>query len=259
MVATPPKSGTTWTQAILALLISGDPEVDAQTSMKSPWIDMPLRDLAEVMARLDAQQHRRQVKTHTPLDGIPLWPGLRYITVYRHPIDVHFSMRKHVSNMAPELATGLMPQDAGEAFEAFLHGDNMDSACLSSIVQHYRMTLAREPREPLLRLHYADMLRDLPGNVARIAAHVGLSHPPELMSRLVEAATFDSMKANAARFTPSAGQGFWRNDAGFFDSATSNKWQGRLNDAQLAAYDARIAELMGPDDREWLEWGSNAG
>ena len=36
VVSTPPKSGTTWTQGILAMLIAGDPEVDAQTSMKSP-------------------------------------------------------------------------------------------------------------------------------------------------------------------------------------------------------------------------------
>lgn len=94
VVSTPPKCGTTWTQAILAMLITGDPLVDAQTSMKSPWIDISFRDVAEVMARLEAQEHRRQVKTHTPFDGVPYWPQMRYITVYRHPIDVHFSFSK---------------------------------------------------------------------------------------------------------------------------------------------------------------------
>jgi len=65
VLSTPPKSGTTWIQAILALLISGDPEVDAKPSLNAPWIDMSARDIAEVMERLEAQTGRRQVKSHT--------------------------------------------------------------------------------------------------------------------------------------------------------------------------------------------------
>jgi aryl sulfotransferase len=78
------------------------------------------------------------------------------------------------------------------------------------------------------------------------------------MAALVDAATFDSMKSNAARFTPSAGQAFWQNDAAFFDSATSNKWEGKLTEADLAAYDARMVDLLTAEERRWLEWGSAA-
>jgi len=60
IVSTPPKSGATWMQGILAMLIARDSEVDAQTSMKSPWIGINIRDLGEVMARLEAQAHRRE-------------------------------------------------------------------------------------------------------------------------------------------------------------------------------------------------------
>jgi aryl sulfotransferase len=256
VVTTPPKAGTTWTQAILALLISGDPGVDAQTSMKSPWIDIKFRDLAEVMARLETQDHRRQVKSHTPFDGLPVWSDLRYIAVYRHPLDIHFSYRNHVANMKPDLERDLVPDDLDASFARFVESDSDDGGSLYSIVNHLRCTLALEPRDNLIRLHYADMQRDLPGTVARIAAHVDISHPPALMARLVAAATFDSMKTNAARFTPSAGQSFWKDDMNFFASGTSNKWQGRLSPAQLAAYDARLDELLGPEDRHWLEWGA---
>ena len=76
------------------------------------------------------------------------------------------------------------------------------------------------------------------------------------MAQLVRAATFDSMKANAHRFALSAGQGFWHNDAGFFDSASSNKWEGKLTEADLDAYEARISTLLTPQERRWLEWGS---
>lgn len=255
VVSTPPKSGTTWTQAIVALLISGDPQVDAQTSMKSPWIDINIRDIDEVMARLEAQDHRRQVKTHTPFDGIPVWPELRYITVYRHPIDVHFSFRKHRANMAREIGAPPVPEDPSESFRLFLT-DAEDHLGLPALIDHYRCTLAREPRENLIRLHYSDMLRDLPGAVARVAAHVGISHPPQVMAALVEAATFASMKSNAGRFAPSAGQAFWHNDAGFFDSASCNKWEGHLTADELAAYGAVIDAALTPQDRAWLEWGS---
>ncbi|MGP6087686.1 sulfotransferase domain-containing protein [Antarctobacter jejuensis] len=256
VVSTPPKCGTTWTQAILAMLIAGDPLVDAQTSMKSPWIDINVRDLDEVMSRLEAQDHRRQVKTHTPFDGIPIWPHLRYITVYRHPIDVHFSFRKHVQNMAFDFGDEYYPDDLSEGFRLFLEGDHFDAVSLESILTHYRETLAREPRENLTRLHYADMTRDLPGTVARIAKHTGMTHPEPLLREVAEAAKFDNMKANANRFTPSAGQEFWRNDAEFFHSASSNKWEGKLTEDDLAAYEKRLSEALSPEDRHWLEWGS---
>lgn len=263
VVCTPPKSGTTWTQGVLALLISGDPEVDANTSMKSPWIDMNKRDLSEVMARLEAQVHRRQVKTHTPLDGIPLWPNLRYITVYRHPIDVYFSFRKHAWNQIETISRAVFPseyfsENPSDGFRVFLEGDYVEAASLQAIVDHYRCTLAHEPSENIVRLHYADMLRDLGGTFDIISSHVGISHPPAVMAKLVDAATFASMKENAHRFTPSAGQGTWKNDAAFFDSASSNKWVGKLSDAEIAAYDARISGLLTPDERRWLEFGSIA-
>ena len=255
VVSTPPKSGTTWMQGILAMLIAGDAEVDAQTSMKSPWIDINIRPVEDVMARLAAQTHRRQVKTHSPFDAIPYWPDLRYITVYRHPIDMHFSSRSHSANMANKHGTGEMAENSSDSFRAFLT-EATDHMGFLPLLDHYRCTLAREPRENLIRMHYADMGRDLTGAVAKVAAHVGITHPPPLMATIAKAATFASMKANATRFAPSAGQGFWKADSGFFASASSNKWEGVLTADDLAAYDAAINAVLTPAERAWLEWGS---
>ncbi|SMX27030.1 Glycolipid sulfotransferase [Pelagimonas phthalicica] len=46
IVVTPPKSGTTWIQTIIALLLSGDPEVETELSIRMPWVDMRMRDLS---------------------------------------------------------------------------------------------------------------------------------------------------------------------------------------------------------------------
>lgn len=264
VVVTPPKSGTTWLQSILALLISGDPDVIADVAFKSPWIDFGLRDVDEVMARLEAQTQRRHMKTHTPFDGIPVWPDVKYIAVYRHPIDVHFSMRKHAANMISEIGHKMFPEayfdpDISKAFDLFLNSDQIEMACLSLIVDHYQSAMAMAERDNVLVLHYADMVRDLPKAFDQIVGLTGLSHPHPSLEQLINAARFDNMKANAHQFAPSAGQGTWKDDAAFFDSATSNKWEGVLTPSQMTAYDTRISELLNPQDRAWLEWGTTRG
>lgn len=264
IVTTPPKSGTTWTQGILAMLIAEDPEVDAQTSFKSPWIDFSMRPIDEVIARIEAQTHRRHLKSHTPLDGLPFWDAVHYITVYRHPIDVYFSFRKHAFNQSETISKSFFPpeyfsDDPAEGFAVFLTGDFQDAASLSAIVEHYKCTLAHERRQNLLRLHYADMLQNLAKAVESIAGHAQLTPTSDLLNRVTDAARFENMQANAHRFTPSAGTGNWKNDSAFFDSASSNKWEGRLRQPDLVAYAARMDALLSPAERMWLEHGGLTG
>jgi hypothetical protein len=99
IVSTPPKCGTTWTQMICALLVMGEPELPLPLDRLSPWIDMVTRARTELFADLEAQTHRRFVKTHTPLDGIPNDPTVTYICVGRDPRDVALSMDHHIDNM----------------------------------------------------------------------------------------------------------------------------------------------------------------
>lgn len=258
VVSTPPKSGTTWTQGIIALLLSGDPQVDAALSRDGPWIDISNRDQDARIAALNTRTGTRQVKTHTPLDGIPLWPDLRYISVFRHPIDVHLSFRRHVANMVDDVLGDVFPADIHEGFRLFLDGDHRDGASLLSIVDHFSSVVEAAGHENVLCLHYADMSRDLRAAVHRIAAHIGVSHPPDVMEALTVAARFENMKANAQRFAVSAREGFWHKDSDFFDSGTSWKWHGVLSDADLAAYDARMQVLLSAEERAWIETGGGS-
>ncbi|MGH1412596.1 MAG: sulfotransferase domain-containing protein [Pelagimonas sp.] len=256
IVTTPPKSGTTWLQGILALLLSGDPNVTADISMKAPWIDMEFRDIKDVTARIDAQDHRRHLKSHAPLDCLPSCNEVSYITVYRHPLDVYFSYMRHYDNIQVDLKDPLAQGPLQERFERFLEAD-AGHVCLRSIVSHFKSTVQLEPRANVLRLHYKDMLRDLPHAFGQITKLIDVDHDAGVMNTLIEAARFDKMRANSDRFAPSAGQGFWKNDKNFFDSATSNKWDGKLTDAELAAYDFHMSQLLHPVERRWLEWGSD--
>src|SRR3954449_11637113 len=73
VISTSIRSGTTWSQEIVRQLILWDnpDEILAQTPQKvaSPWLDLRILPLDEVIDLMDAQQHRRYLKTHFTLDS----------------------------------------------------------------------------------------------------------------------------------------------------------------------------------------------
>src|SRR3954453_18544759 len=77
VISTRSKSGTTWMQMICALMVFGSPDLPAPLPVLSPWVDHAIEPIADVVARLQAQRHRRFVKTHTR------WTGSRWTTVRR--------------------------------------------------------------------------------------------------------------------------------------------------------------------------------
>ncbi len=261
-VVTPPKCGTTWMQTIVALLLSGDPDVETELSVKMPWVDIRIREMEEVAERLESMTRRRSMKSHTPMDGLPLDDHAQYICVFRHPLDAHFSFRKHVRNVPMPWFDHWYPEDDpdGIAFRRFLDGGaegfDTDAMPLAHILRHYITAKALSHRPNVSLFHYADMTRDLAGVFASLSGLLGTPHSATVMQELVEAATFDNMKNNAERFAPSGGKGFFKSDSAFFHSGTSGKWHGKLTDVELAAYDAMMDAHLTPEDRAWLENGS---
>jgi hypothetical protein len=101
VISTRRKTGTTWMQMICALLIFQTPDLPDSLWQLSPWLDSMAVPHDFVYAQLDEQQHRRFIKTHTPLDGIPLDPGVTYIVTARHPLDTFVSLRRHNEIIGP--------------------------------------------------------------------------------------------------------------------------------------------------------------
>ena len=262
IVVTPPKCGTTWMQTIVALLFSGDPEVETELSVKMPWVDIRIREMSEVADRLEAMSHRRSLKSHTPMDGLPLDDRAHYICVFRHPLDAHFSFRNHVKNIPMSWFDHWYPQDDfdGVAFRRFLDGGpegfDGDAMPLSHILRHYEAAKALSHRPNVSLFHYADMTRNLAGTFERLSRLLGISHSKTIMDQLVRAATFENMKANAERYAPSGGKGFFKSDAGFFPSGTNGQWRNRLSATEIAAYGTAMDACLNAEDRAWLENGS---
>lgn len=259
LVCTPPKCGTTWTQTILAMLLYGGRDTPELIPALSPWVDAALGDADEVARSLKRQRGRRVVKSHTPADGFPVWDGVTVVAVYRHPLDIFFSLRKHALNRKGATDHPMRrPLDIALAsyLSSQLDVDDFDRDTLATVAQHFRATVLDRRIPGLVLLHYADMIADRGGAVRRLAGGAGIRADDTLVDEVVNATGFEAMRAGADRFVPEAGKGFWENDAAFFDSGTSEKWRGQVDDRDFELYATRLAELV-PEvrARRWLEFG----
>lgn len=262
LVCTPTKCGTTWTQTMLAMLAHGGAELPARLPILSPWVDadlgIPASEVAEALA---AQKGRRVVKTHTPADGFPIWEGVTVISVYRHPLDVFFSLRKHTANQSNASDEDPYKWPVPRSIRAYVGKltdcNNFGEECLMSMAIHYANTVLSGRLPDLKLFHYSDMVRDGRRTVEALAAAAGIEASNRVIDAVTEATAFGAMKAKAADYAPVGGTGFWKNDENFFDSASSNKWDGKLSDEELSLYRDRLEALI-PDTRarDWLEGGA---
>ncbi len=268
VISTRSKTGTTWVQMICALLIFQAPELDGPIGWYSPWLDRLIRPKEELFARLEAQQHRRFVKTHTPLDGVPIDPRATYIVVGRHPLDSAVSLyyqgeninRARQRELTEELTGKPIPpvpdtprKPAREWLLDWIDNDagpheQMDS--IRGVLWHDGDAWGRRLEPNVVLLHYADLCEDLEGQMRQLAQRLGISVPGTVWPGLVEAATFASMREHAEKITGS-GQ-ILKSAAAFFRRGTSGAARELLTDDELAHYYARAAELAPADMLRWL-------
>lgn len=260
-VCTPPKCGTTWTQAICAMLVFGSADHGKQPGVLSPWVDAAFSDIDDCIAQVEGQTHQRYLKTHTPLDGIPFHADCTYLVIFRDPRDTYFSSISHRDNMTDEeLANAVFPSGK-RAFEDWLEivrpagawdVNSLDSLC------HFMNTYWPYRDLPNVHLfHYSDMKRDLRGAIARMAEVTGNELDETRLAAYTAAADFDVMKANAEQFAPESGTGMWKAESAFFANGSTVQWESGFDQGQNAAFDARFAELVpDADQAAWMLTGN---
>ena len=265
VISTRSKNGTTWMQMICALLVFQTPEPPAPLHELSPWLDWLVLPRAEVYSRLAAQEHRRFIKTHTPLDGIPLDSRATYVVVARHPLDMAVSLYHHGDNLDRariRRLTGLSEPDAPPTLRAPLHEwllewideevnprERMDS--LPGVMWHLSDAWARRDQPNIVLVHYDDLSADLEGEMRCVASLLQITVPDEAWPDLVKAATYEHMRARADRLAPGP-SGVLKDRAAFFRRGTSGAGKELLTADELDHYHARAAALAPPDMLTWL-------
>lgn len=272
IISTPPKCGTTWTQNIVAMLVFGTTTFDRPIAELSPWLDQTIHGLDATKADLAARDHRRFIKSHTPLDGLPWRDDTTYIAVARDPRDVAVSWDHHFQNLdlervfalraeayglddLPELPPMPTPQeDPADRFWAYMTNrasERQFAGGLELLIIHLRSFWQRRLEPNVVMLHYADLERDLEGEMRRLAKRLGIVVPEDRWADLVEAASFRSMSSRPMELAPNAGA-IWKDDGAFFHRGGSGQWQELVGEHAADRYHQIVRELT--DDEEFLSW-----
>lgn len=258
-VCTPAKCGTTWMQTIIAALLWPDGHQPAPVADVSIWIDAKFSPADDMHRRLEAQTHRRFIKTHTPADGIPWYDDAKYIYVARDGRDAFMSMCNHQERMKTEVLAKLQGNrtggDAGgKPFDGDIH--RFFPVWLEHFghIEHVRSYWALRSRPNLLLVHYNDLKADLEGGMRRVAAFLGIHVPETLFPACVERCTFERMREDPQRM--GSFDLFEGGIKGFIFKGTNGRWKDVLTAAELAAYDAQVKALLSPDAAAWMASGS---
>jgi hypothetical protein len=273
VISAPPKSGTTWMQMICALLIFQRTTFDRSLDVISPWLEMETRDLGDLIAGLERQRHRRFIKSHTPFDGLPRDATISYVCVGRDPRDVAISWARHQDNLDLEalftardravgnddLAEMLRhweppPADPLARFwhwvDASSEGD-LTGVNLASTMHHLATFWEARDQSNVVLIHYADLQRDLEGEMRRIAQRLDIEIDEDCFPELVAAAGFEAMRERADEIAPDATLGVLQSNRAFFHSGRSGQWRALLDDAGRRRYAERVTRLAPTDLVEW--------
>lgn len=261
IVATPYKSGTTLTLNLVRRLIFLGREVPRYREL---WLDARFRGpIDEVAAELEAQEHRRYIKTHLALDGLPYDPQVKYIVVGRDVRDVFMSMWNHYRNMGDDFIDGLnaIPERVGppiphcpDDIHAFWRewmgrgwfAWESEGYPFWGNMHHVQSWWNHRHLDNLLFVHFHDLRTDLAAQVRRIADFLDIALPEAALPGIVEALGLEAMRKEAEAHDPKFAR--W-----FFYKGSNGRWRGVLSPQELELYEGKAAATLAPDCRRWLE------
>jgi len=267
VIATYGKSGTTWMQQIVGQLIfNGDAEVNV--AELSPWVDLRVPPKEVKLPAIEAQMHRRFLKTHLPVDALVFDSVAKYIYIARDGRDVIWSMHNHHANAnaawfsaindTPGRVGPPVPPADPDLRRYFLNWLDNDGEPFWPFWENVRSWWAIKHRPNVMLVHYQDLKRDLVGEMLRIAEFLDIDVDAARFPAMVEHCSFDWMKANAAKSAPLGGV-FWDGGAEtFINKGVNGRWRDTLTLPDNKEYETRSVRELGPDCARWLAGGARA-
>lgn len=263
VIATYAKSGTTWTQQIVAQLIFDGAE-GLRVHDMSPWLDLRILP-PEALAALEAQQHRRFMKSHLPADCLVIDPEARYIYIGRDGRDTAWSFHNHHYNANDDYFerynAGLPPgfpvleRGSADPRDFYLAWFNGNGFPLWPYWDNVRSWWNVRHLPNVLLVHFNDMKADLEGAVRRIASFLDISPAEDRMPAILEHCSFDYMRAHGSEVVPRSGLSWKDGPATFLHKGTNGRWRDALSADEVAAYEAKAIAELGPGCARWLAEG----
>jgi aryl sulfotransferase len=268
VIATYGKSGTTWMQQIIGqLLFGGDPDIEV--AALSPWLDLRVPPKKEKLPVVEAQAHRRFIKTHLPVNALVFSPRAKYVYVGRDGRDVVWSLYNHHANANQawyEALNGtpgrvgppieLPPDDIRQYWRDWM---DRDGHPFWPFWENVRSWWEIRNLPNVMLVHFADLKRDMPGQMRRIAEFLDIPIDESRWETVVEYCSFAWMKRNAPKSAPLGGV-FWDGGAQvFINKGTNGRWMDTLTAGDVSEYESRAVAELGAECARWLTSGGKAG
>jgi hypothetical protein len=199
-IASYPKSGTTWTQAIVYhLLTSGENKLDHISSF-TPFFEIDKTwDDQSGNIREDVRQNHQLIgrnvfNTHLLWHIMPKGSNMKYIYLMRHPYDVVVSFYHHLTNQA----------DSGgyeKSFKEFLDDWLTGKIIFGKWVSHLKSWMTCN-HENVLFVKYEDLKLHLEESLMKIASFLGLNPSAEVIAMVASLVNFEAMKRNKHQYQP---------------------------------------------------------
>jgi hypothetical protein len=258
---------------LVALLVFDGPDLPAPLTVISPWLDNDLKPLATVELRLAQQKHRRFIKTHVPLDGVPWDDRAHYVVVARDPRDAYLSLIDHGDAVDWEHHDAQLVAVIGQAEldrrlaqsppfpETFADAIEMPQGNCPTrvhpahILHHFHDAWLRRDQPNVSLIHYADLQADTAAVLQGLADDLGFDYPSPRIAELADHASLARMRARASDLAPEVDTGAWRDPAAFFANGRMGAWRSAFTEAELLRYQQRAVELY--PDETFLSWAHN--
>jgi len=255
IVATFPKCGTTWMEHIVLNLFHYGGSIPPIKDV-APWVerrtgrqtggtaDQPIQEVVDMLAR---QKHRRQLKTHLPLDHLPFHQEVKYLVVARDARDACMSMFNH--------SWGLGWHDDNKDLREFWKEWIMNQG--PDHFDYYDQFWKYRHLNNILMVHFNDLKKDLKREIHRVAIFLDIETTSGMLDATAEATTFTSMKRNADKRL--GDMQAWKGGANtFINKGTNGRWREELTEEDLALYEPMASASTSPECRKWLEGGRTA-
>lgn len=271
------KSGTTWTQAIVANLIfkgkidGWDDSDFAGVMNMSPWVDMRIPPPHATEEHVKNQTFRRFLKSHLCLDGLPYNADTKYVVVIRDLRDVAYSWMNHWYKArdffeeffahAPGLVGDRLPSPDGwtakMAFDDLADPESEGLKCGLWSYWHHIATWWQYRNLPNIKLmHYANMTKDPRGEIAKLAKFLEIEVTSEELDLVVHNTTIEYMKQHSAKILGAGFETFFEGGGNsFIHKGKNGRWKDELTEEQCARYIEFGKQRLGEDAMHWVLTG----
>ena len=264
IISTYAKTGTTWVQQIVSQLIF-DGEEGLPVADMSPWLDLRVPPKDVKLAELEAQTHRRLIKTHLPVEALVFSPKVKYLYIARDGRDVVWSLYNHHStandlwyealNETPGLVGPPMTKPVDSIVQYYHEWLDNDGYPFWSFWENIRSWWKIRDLPNVMLVHFSNLKQDMPKEIRRIAEFLDIDINEKKWHEILLHCSFDYMKANATPSVPLGGA-FWDGGAEqFIYKGVNGRWRESLNSTEIKKYDSLAVKELGEECAAWLTTG----